>query len=134
MAFSQQVRRAIHALLFSSSASTPKIAGLFNVAPRTLRRRLADEGMTVRDLVHDVRRELSFHLLRDTDLRLAEIAATLRYADAAVFSRAFRSWTNMNPKRWRAPGAPERRDIRGGREHAALAARRRIRTARFSAP
>lgn len=103
--FSQQVRRAIHALLFSSSASALKIARLFNVAPRTLRRRLAEEGATVRSLTNDVRREISFHLLRDTNLKISEIAAALRYADAAVFSRAFRSWTGMSPRRWRARSA-----------------------------
>jgi AraC-like DNA-binding protein len=100
--FSRQVRRAIHALLFSSSASTSKIARTFDLAPRTLRRRLAEEGETVRSLTSDVRRELSFHLLKDTNLKLSEVAAALRYADAAVFSRAFRSWTNMSPRRWRA--------------------------------
>ncbi len=100
--FSRQVRRAIHALLFSSSVSTTKIARFFDVAPRTLRRRLADEGATVRDLTGDVRRELSFHLLRNTHLKISEVAEALRYADAAVFSRAFRSWTNMSPRQWRA--------------------------------
>lgn len=101
-AFSQQVRRAIHALLFSGSASTQKIARTFDVAPRTLRRRLAKEGATMRSLTGDVRRELAFHLLKNTRLKLSEVAAALCYADAAVFSRAFRSWTNMSPRQWRA--------------------------------
>ena len=83
VAFSRQVRRAIHALLFSGFASTPKIARVFNIAPRTLRRRLAEEDTTVRSLTGDVRREISFHLLRDTSLSVSEAAAALRYADAA---------------------------------------------------
>lgn len=102
---SRQVHRAIIALLFSSSASAQKIAQLFNLAPRTLRRRLAEEGKTVRSLTNDVRRELAFHLLRDTRLTVSEVAEALRYADAAVFSRAFRSWTGSSPRRWRAQGA-----------------------------
>jgi len=100
--FSRQVRRAIHALLLSSTVSTAAIAQLFDVAPRTLRRRLAHEGTTVRSLTDDVRRELSFHLLRDTNLRISKVAEALRYADAAVFSRAFRSWAGMSPRQWRA--------------------------------
>ncbi len=103
--FSWQVRRVIHALLFSSSATTPRIARTFDVAPRTLRRRLAEDDTTVRSLVSDVRRELSFHLLRNTGLKVSEIAAALRYADGAVFSRAFRSWTGMSPRRWRSRSA-----------------------------
>jgi AraC-like DNA-binding protein len=108
--YSRQVRRLIHALLFTNSVSTVQIARLLNVAPRTLRRRLAQDDATVRNLVGDVRRELSFHLLRDTRLKLSEIAAALRYADAAVYSRAFRSWVNMSPRQWRAIGARESRD------------------------
>ncbi|MCJ7453133.1 MAG: AraC family transcriptional regulator [Steroidobacteraceae bacterium] len=100
--FSRQVHRAIRAMLFSSSGSTPKLARLFNVAPRTLRRRLAEEDATVRSLTNDVRRELAFHLLRDTQLKISQVAEALRYADAAVFSRAFRLWTGMSPRRWRA--------------------------------
>jgi AraC-like DNA-binding protein len=33
---------------------------------------------------------------------LSEIAAALHYADAAVFSRAFRCWSNTSPSEWRA--------------------------------
>ena len=44
----------------------------------------------------DVRREISFHLLRDTSLSVSEAAAASRDADAAVFSRAFRLWTGMS--------------------------------------
>jgi AraC-like DNA-binding protein len=36
--------------------------------------------------------------LRDTRLKVSEVAEALRYADAAVFSRAFRSWTGMSPR------------------------------------
>jgi AraC-like DNA-binding protein len=107
--YSRQVRRLIHAMLFTNSVSTIRIARLLNIAPRTLRRRLAQDDSSVRSLVSDVRRELSFHLLRDTHLKLSEIAAALRYADAAVFSRAFRSWAKMSPRQWRAIGAGEPR-------------------------
>jgi AraC-like DNA-binding protein len=100
--FAGQVRRALHALMFTGAASTTSVARLFGLRERTLRRRLEAEGATVRGLVGAVRRDLAFHLLRNTSLSVTEIAAILRYADIAVFGRAFRGWTGASPKVWRA--------------------------------
>jgi AraC-like DNA-binding protein len=100
--FACEVRRAIHAMLFSASASTVTLANLFNLHERTLRRRLQAEGETVRKLVSEARQEIADHLLRDTTLPVSEIAAVLRYSDATVFSRAFRSRSHMSPSEWRA--------------------------------
>lgn len=108
--FAGQVRRAIHAMLFSASASTTSLANLFNLHERTLRRRLAAEGATVRELVSEVRNDIADHLLRDTTLPVSEIAAILRYSDVPVFSRAFRTWSRMTPSEWRvqyAAGRPQ---------------------------
>jgi AraC-like DNA-binding protein len=106
VSFAAQVRRAIYALLLTGSTSTPQVARLFDLSTRTLRRRLAAEDATVRGLTSDVRRELAYHLLRDTDLKLSEIATALRYADVSVFSRAFHAWSDVSPRRWRARHAP----------------------------
>ena len=108
--FVAQVRRAIHAMVFTASASSENLARLFNLHERTLRRRLEAEGATVRALAGEVRRELAEHLLRDTDLPVTEIAVTLRYSDATAFARAFRGWSRLSPREWRArhrspPGA-----------------------------
>lgn len=99
--FASEVRRAVHAMLFSASASTVTLANLFNLHERTLRRRLGAEGETVRKLVSEVRQEIADHLLRDTTLPVSEIASVLRYSDATVFSRAFRSRSHMSPSDWR---------------------------------
>lgn len=106
--FAAEARRAIHAMLFSASASTESLASLFNMHERTLRRRLAAEGETVRNLVSEVRQEIADHLLRDTTLPVSEIAAVLRYSDSTVFSRAFRSRSHMSPSEWRVQHAAAR--------------------------
>lgn len=100
--FLWQVRRAIYALTLSAVPTLTNIASLFALHERTLRRRLREEGVTVRDLVSEVRRELAEHLLRDTDLTVTEVADILAYSDSTVFARAFRSWTRKNPRDWRA--------------------------------
>jgi transcriptional regulator GlxA family with amidase domain len=53
-------------------------------------------------LVSQTRFELAKQLLENTELPLSEIASALHFADAAVFSRAFRSWSNANPRHWRS--------------------------------
>jgi AraC-like DNA-binding protein len=99
--FAAKVRRSLHAMIFTGSASSANIARLFDLHERTLRRRLWDEGATVRGLTGEVRRELSYHLLGATDLPVSEVAAILRYSDVTVFSRAFRAWSNSSPHEWR---------------------------------
>ena len=97
-----KVRRSLHAMVYTGSASSANVARLFNLHERTLRRRLREEGATVRALTGEVRRELSQHLLRVTDLPVSEVAAILCYSDVTAFSRAFRGWSNSSPHEWRA--------------------------------
>jgi AraC-like DNA-binding protein len=106
--FVWQVRRAIYALTFSAAPTSANIASLFGCHERTLRRRLNENGASVRVLVSEVRRELAQHLLRDTDLSVTEVADILAYSDPTVFARAFRGWTKMNPREWRAQVASAR--------------------------
>lgn len=106
--FATQVRRAIYALLFTGSATAPSVARLFNMSERTLRRRLAEDGTSVRDLVSAARRELSYHLLHETDLSVSEVSEALHYADMAAFSRAFHAWSGSSPSQWRARRMPRR--------------------------
>ncbi len=100
--FAAQVRRSLQAMIFAGSASSANVARLSGLHERTLRRRLREEGATVRGLSSEVRRDLAQHLLRDTDLPVSEVAAMLRYSDVTVFSRAFRGWTRASPHEWRA--------------------------------
>ena len=106
--FVWQVRRAIYALTFSGAPSSARLASLFGLHERTLRRRLGDGGATVRDLVSEVRRELAQHLLRDTDLSVTEVAHILSYSDSTVFARAFRGWMQLNPQEWRTQATSAR--------------------------
>ena len=99
--FANHVRRSLHAMIFTGSASSANVAHLFGMHERTLRRRLQGEGATVRGLVGEVRRELAHHLLRATDLPVSEVASILCYSDVAVFSRAFRGWSKSSPHEWR---------------------------------
>lgn len=102
MSFADVVRGALHQMVLSGTSSAGNVALLFGMHERTLRKRLTAERTSLHRLVSQTRFELAKQLLENTQLRLSEIASALRYADAAVFSRAFRSWSKMSPREWRA--------------------------------
>lgn len=102
MGFADVVRGALHQMVLSGTSSAANVALLFGIHERTLRKRLTAEGISLQQLVSQTRFELAKQLLENTELPLSEIASALRYADAAVFSRAFRDWSKTSPSAWRA--------------------------------
>jgi AraC-like DNA-binding protein len=98
--FAAQVAARVRALL-PDSAQLPSIADALHMSPRTLRRRLDDEGTTFSDLLDEVRESLARELAGDRALGLSEIAWRLGFSDLAAFSRAFKRWTGKPPGLWR---------------------------------
>jgi len=101
MSFVDLVRGALHQMVLSGTSSAKNVALLFGIHERTLRKRLTAERTNLQQLVNQTRFELAKQLLENTELPLSEIASALRYADPAVFSRAFRSWSKTSPREWR---------------------------------
>jgi AraC-like DNA-binding protein len=95
------LKQALSALLPAVHPSIELAAEIAGLSPRTLRRRLADEGTSWRRIVDDARLEACDRLLRDPGRSLGEIAAELGYSDQANMSRAFRRWTGECPSAYR---------------------------------
>lgn len=102
ISFADVVRGALHQMVLSGTSSAGNVALLFGMHERTLRKRLTAERTSLHQLVSQTRFELAKQLLENTELPLSEIASALRYADPAVFSRAFRGWSKTSPREWRA--------------------------------
>lgn len=82
-------------------------ARLCHLTPRTLHRRLLDEGTSYRALLEDVRHTLAVEHLRAGHFSIEEIAYTLGYTDMANFRRAFKRWAKVPPSVHRpARGSP----------------------------
>lgn len=97
------VRRALYSLTFAGNATMPAVANLFSLHERVLRRRLAAEHTSVRQLLQEVRFEIGCQLLQGTNLATNEISAALGYADPPSFVRAFRKRSGgVTPGGWRA--------------------------------
>jgi len=72
-------------------------ARLLHLTPRTLHRRLVQEGTSFRTVLEDVRHTLALEHLQAGQLTVAEIAGALGYTDLANFRRAFRRWEGAPP-------------------------------------
>ncbi|HMJ12931.1 MAG TPA: AraC family transcriptional regulator ligand-binding domain-containing protein [Polyangiaceae bacterium] len=81
--------------------SLEQIAEALHVSTRTLKRRLAAEDTSYRQLLDEERREQALSLLGTPQLPLSQIAAKLGYANIANFERAFRRWTSQTPTEYR---------------------------------
>ncbi len=82
-------------------ASLEAVAGALKMSPRTLQRRLEQEGTRFAEVLDGVRQELARSLVKDPALPLGEIAYRLGFADLATFSRAFKRWTGSPPGTFR---------------------------------
>lgn len=73
------------------------LAEELGITPRTLQRRLSDEGATIRNLTLSCRQEMARNLLSAKHSTMSDVAQALGYADGAVFCRAFKGWTGHPP-------------------------------------
>lgn len=89
----------------SLDISLEDVAERLHYAPRTLRRRLANEGTTFRAILDEVRRGVAENLLRDPSIPRYEIAQLLGYQDWSSFLRARRRWQGGTSARTPAPPA-----------------------------
>lgn len=96
-----QVRALIGLHLGHRTITVPMVARELGISSRTLQRRLADEGASLRALLHQVRVDLSRAHLSDGRISNAEIARALGYSDVTSFWRAFKTGTGTAPSDYR---------------------------------
>jgi AraC-like DNA-binding protein len=94
----------VYRVLFEHPGRFPNIDAVakeLNTNERALRRRLAAEQTSYRDIVAEVRMRLAIEYLRHTDMTNEEIASRLGYSEATNFRHAFVRWTKRNPTDYR---------------------------------
>ena len=99
--FPAQVRRVLHAAIFSRHCRAGQVAALFSIHDRTLHRRLKARGTSFRELVDDARFTIARQMLESSSASLKQVAESLEYADVRAFNRAFKRWSGTSPARWR---------------------------------
>ncbi|WP_071288039.1 AraC family transcriptional regulator [Mycolicibacterium llatzerense] len=97
----QSVRAVVRQLLPTGAANMTVVAGQFNVHPKTLQRRLADDGCTFAQLLDDVRKETADRYLRTTGISLSHLARELGYAEQTALTRSCHRWFGCGPVAYR---------------------------------
>jgi AraC-like DNA-binding protein len=77
------------------------VAASLHMHPRTVRRRLAEEGTSFRAITNDVRATLATELLSQVGLTVEQVARRLGYAETAAFNHAFSRWFGLAPTEYR---------------------------------
>ncbi len=82
---------------------TTAAADVMAVSEATMRRRLAESGLSLTELLQDVRMSHALTLLQASDDPVIQIALACGYGDHAHFSRRFRDRFGITPTEFRSP-------------------------------
>ncbi len=110
-AFRELVDNALFGLLPRGEPTIEAVSRALAVSPRTLSRRLAEEGTTFPEILSSLRRALAMQYIREPGLGVDQIALLLGYSESSSFSHAFRRWTGLSPSAARRIHAPSAREI-----------------------
>ena len=91
----------IASLLPLGCPSLHDVAEIAGTTPRTLQRRLAACGSSLRQAVDRARFRIARGYLRESSATVTEIALTLGYSDSTAFSRAFHRMAGVAPSVFR---------------------------------
>jgi AraC-like DNA-binding protein len=100
-AAAEEVLEGVMELLPTGACSVYDIAGHFGVDRRTIHRRLAAQGLSVSDIVQDVRREFASRYLTTGRRSLCAVSERLGFSEQSAFTRWFRKSFGCTPTEWR---------------------------------
>ncbi|MCD6060457.1 MAG: Transcriptional regulator, AraC family [Moraxellaceae bacterium] len=94
----------VRALLGEDMSAMPDLETVARrccMSARSLKRKLAEQGVGFSELVAELRRDEAMLLLAEGRLSVEQIAERLGYRDPANFTRAFKAWTGRTPRQFR---------------------------------
>lgn len=97
----QAIAQAIRMTLPAVPAPA-QIASMLHLSARSLRRKLAQQNLSYRTLLDEVRRDRALDLVLNGRRSMAEAAAETGFGDPRSFRRAFSRWTGQTPSSMRA--------------------------------
>jgi AraC-like DNA-binding protein len=98
---SDEVRRYLLARPPARIPDAATAARDLGISERSMRRRLAADNTSYRELVRAALETSAGHMLRDPNRSIQETAHALGFSDAGAFHRAFKRWTGRTPKQYR---------------------------------
>ncbi|MDF5733451.1 MAG: helix-turn-helix transcriptional regulator, partial [Rhizonema sp. PD38] len=100
-AFLDKVRGVIIEELGKGNVGSQRVSTRLSIVPRTLQRQLREAGTSYREVLDEIRRELSVYYLRNSDMAICEVAFLLAFSETSSFNHAFKRWYNLSPTEFR---------------------------------
>jgi AraC-like DNA-binding protein len=100
--FTSRLEHLLKPCVIEESPDIAEIAEMLGTSSRSLQRRLTEEGASYSEIVQRVRYHTAAEMLRDSNLRVIDVANTLGYEDASHFSRFFRRVAGITPRHFRS--------------------------------
>ena len=98
----QRLRQVLWPHLSEGAPAIATVASELAVSPRTLQRRLREEGTSFKEVIEQLRKEKALLLLQDPMLTVYEVGFLLGYSEPSAFYRAFKRWHGSSPSRYRS--------------------------------
>jgi AraC-like DNA-binding protein len=97
-----QVRIVIERLLGTGACGYAEVADALCTHPRTLQRRLREEGTTFEAIKDETRRDLAQRYLAHPHVPLTQVTALLDYREQSALTRSCQRWFHTTPRALRA--------------------------------
>jgi AraC-like DNA-binding protein len=98
---SLQVEQLLSQYATRKMPTADQVAQQLNMSPRTLHRKLTEEGTSFQQLKDSFRKELAVHYISRPELTIEAIAALMGFQDNSAFYRSFKKWTGLTPGQFR---------------------------------
>jgi AraC-like DNA-binding protein len=111
--YSERVREYLVESATPERRDMKAAARALGLSPRSLRRRLSQEGSSYTALVEQSLATRAKRLLADGECSIEAAAYAMGFADPSAFYRAFKRWTGTTPKEYRSRGRSQQVELRG---------------------
>ena len=98
----ERVRQILAIHLSGPQANKTDIARLLALHPRSLQRKLKQEGTHFDEIKDQLRRQLLLQYLADSHISIGQIAFKLGFSEQSSLSRACKTWFGLTPKQLKA--------------------------------
>jgi AraC-like DNA-binding protein len=98
---SSRVRSVLARLLSHGGSLHVEVAAAIGMHPRTMQRRLSEEGVSFESIKDEVRREAAIRYLGQRSIPLTRVAAMLGYSETSVLTRSCHRWFGASPRKFR---------------------------------
>ena len=96
------------------------VARGLGIEPRSLRRRLAEEGVSFRPIVNRALASVAVRLLVDDRKSVEQASYEMSFSEVSSFCRAFKRWTGSTPSEYRAANVRKLARVPSGYPNARL--------------